>query len=103
MKRSRTCLLSGAAVVAVMGNMQELKSAEVEQKLVVNVCQSISNPSVLPDFVKAEWDNNQGTGEVTLKKLTLSDPGKVTDLTLVISAKDSLQSIGIGQYCFPIW
>ncbi len=100
MKRSRTCLLSGAAVVAVMGNMQKLKSAEVEQKLVVNVCKSISDPSVLPAFVKAEWSNEQEAGGVTLKKLTLNNPDKVTDMTLVISAKDSPQQIGIEEYCF---
>ncbi len=100
MKRNRTYLLSGVAMVAVMSSVQELKGAEVEQKLVVNVCKSISEPSVLPAFVKAEWSNDQEAGEVTLKKLTLDNPDKITDLTLVISAKDSQQSIGIGEYCF---
>ena len=89
-KKNGAFLLGGVAMVAVMGNMQESKSAEVAQKLRVNVCDSISNPNVLPSFLHVEWSKNEEMGGVLLKGIKVDEPEEVPFIRLEAPISNSV-------------
>ncbi len=74
-------------------------SAEVTQALRVNVCDAISNPSVIPDFMEAKWELDEATGRMNFDIREVSAPAKKTKLTLVFEPKDN-QQVAISPHAF---